>query len=306
MQSKSSNSLIKTLLFIMALLLAVIFIALSYSDGTKFPNWKTLLEGKPDATDINADYFRVIDVGQGDCLYFYSNGCSAMIDSGIYQNASNLCFDLKKYGVKTLNAVMLTHMHNDHTGALDYISQNFDIAKLIIPVDFKAYGDEDADISEVYNKVLRENGKIYSAVQGTVINVGDFEITVLGQYTDCEIENDRSVVMMAKIDNTKILLCADAERATENRLLAEGINLDCDILKVGHHGSNSSSTERFLEACSPKYAAISCGTDNQYGHPHDTVLERLENKGAQVYRTDIDGDITFNFSKDEIKVDTEK
>ncbi len=111
---------------------------------------------------------------------------------------------------------------------------------------------------------------------------------------------------MAKIGDKKFLFTGDAEKATEADVLAEKPNIDCDVLKVGHHGSKSSSSEEFLKAASPEYAAISVGKDNSYSHPNSKTLASLRNCGAKIYRTDRDGDISFFVENSDIRVSTEK
>ena len=142
--------------------------------------------------------------------------------------------------------------------------------------------------------------------RGINFQIGEFEITILSDYDGNLEENDRSVFVMAEIDNTKILFTGDAETKTENKLLEDNINIDCDILKVSHHGSNTSSSERFLSEATPDYAVISVGKGNSYSHPHTETLKSLKKCGAKILRTDNNGDITFDFTDDNIELKTEK
>ena len=119
-------------------------------------------------------------------------------------------------------------------------------------------------------------------------------------------ENNQSVIVMAELDGIKFLFTGDAEAKAEQALLDEGINIDCDVLKVGHHGSSSSSSQSFLAAATPEYAAISVGENNIYSHPSSSVVSALEDCGAQILRTDTDGDITFYIENGEIRTETEK
>ena len=129
---------------------------------------------------------------------------------------------------------------------------------------------------------------------------------MLAYYGDMQDENNKSVIVMAEIDGIKFLFTGDAEAKTEKALLDEGLNVDCDVLKVGHHGSSSSCSQSFLKAATPEYAAISVGENNIYSHPNDSVISALQNCGAQILRTDTDGDITFYVENGEIRTVTEK
>lgn len=296
----------------MAICLSVVVIvvtAVTFSDGTVIPNWRTLSDcltiSPTPVSEQKGDYFRVIDVGQGDCLLFSSNGQTALIDTGTEEYSANLYPKFRKYGIEKFDLLMVSHLHDDHTGGIDTVSEKFDIKNLIIPKLLSDQEGTDA-VNRVRNSVRKKSGAVYTAMQGMSVQVGDFEITVLAYFEDEEDENDRSLFLMAEIDGKRILLTGDAGKSAEKRLLAEGLDLSCDILKVGHHGSSSSSTEALLEACKPKYAAISCGLGNSYSHPHENTLERLEECKAEIYRTDIRGDITFSFEDGRISVSTEK
>lgn len=161
-------------------------------------------------------------------------------------------------------------------------------------------------VNEAEKRVVAEKGRVFTATEGMNFDIGEFEVTVLAYFPDAKNENDRSVITMAKIGDKKFLFTGDAEKATEADVLAEKLNIDCDVLKVGHHGSKSSSSEEFLKAASPEYAAISVGKDNSYSHPNSKTLASLRNCGAKIYRTDRDGDISFFVENSDIRVSTEK
>ena len=111
---------------------------------------------------------------------------------------------------------------------------------------------------------------------------------------------------MVEIDEVKFLFTGDAETKAEKYILEQNLKLDCDVLKVSHHGSNTSSSKEFLDATTPEYAVISVGEGNMYNHPHNVTLEKLKQANAKIYRTDKQGDITFNVDDREIKIITEK
>ena len=264
----------------------------------------TLAPTTPDF-DKTQDFVKIMDVGQADAALIYSNGCSAVIDAGLTSSADDISADLKGADIKDIDALLITHLHMDHAGALAKIAMSFPIDNLIIP-NRDSSAEAMPTVNEAEKRVVAEKGKVFTATEGMNFNIGEFEVTLLAYFPDATKENDRSVITMAKIGNRKFLFTGDAEKATEADVLAEKLNIDCDVLKVGHHGSNSSSTAAFLKAASPKYAAISVGKDNMYSHPSNKTIVALKNCGAEVYRTDKNGDISFYVENGNIRVETEK
>lgn len=255
--------------------------------------------------DKTQDFVKIMDVGQADAALIYSNGCSAVIDAGLTSSADDISADLKSADIKDIDALLITHLHMDHAGALAKIAMSFPIDNLIIP-NRDSSAEAMPTVNEAEKRVVAEKGRVFTATEGMNFNIGEFEVTVLAYFPDATKENDRSVITMAKIGDKKFLFTGDAEKATESDVLAEKLNIDCDVLKVGHHGSNSSSTAAFLKAASPEYAAISVGKDNMYSHPSNKTVTALKNCGAKVYRTDKNGDISFYVENGNIRVETEK
>lgn len=282
-----------------ALTLAIFIIAFANKlFGDKFRS--TLAPAAPDF-DKTQDFVKIMDVGQADAALIYSNGCSAVIDAGLTSSADDISADLKGADIKDIDALLITHLHMDHAGALAKIAMSFPIDNLIIP-NRDSSAEAMPTVNEAEKRVVAEKGKVFTATEGMNFNIGEFEVTLLAYFPDATKENDRSIITMAKIGNRKFLFTGDAEKATEADVLAEKLNIDCDVLKVGHHGSNSSSTAAFLKAASPKYAAISVGKDNMYSHPSNKTIVALKNCGAEVYRTDKNGDISFYVENGNIRV----
>lgn len=286
-----------------ALTLAIFIIAFANKVfGDKIRN--TFAPSFPDF-DKTQDFVKIMDVGQADAALIYSNGCSAVIDAGLTSSADDISADLKSADIKDIDALLITHLHMDHAGALAKIAMSFPIDNLIIP-NRDSSAEAMPTVNEAEKRVVAEKGKVFTATEGMNFNIGEFEVTLLAYFPDATKENDRSVITMAKIGDKKFLFTGDAEKATEADLLTEKLNIDCDVLKVGHHGSNSSSTSAFLKAASPEYAAISVGKDNMYSHPSNKTLTALKNCGAKIYRTDKNGDISFYVENGNIRVETEK
>lgn len=258
--------------------------------------------------DKNKDFITVFSVGEADAALICSDGQAVLIDTGTRDYQNELCSQIYDLGIKRLDAVFISHLHDDHTGGITKITEQFDVDNLIVP---SLDSDEESAffVRSAKNEILNNDGRVYTAVEGMVVYCGRFEITVLGYYSDLSDENNRSIFLMAKYENnTKFLFTGDAETGAEKRLIENNINFDCDILKVGHHGSKTSTSEDFLKIATPEYAVISCGADNQYSHPNESLLNRLQNTKAEIKRTDLHGNVTFHFyeNSNEINVSTDR
>lgn len=257
------------------------------------------------AFDTSVDFVKITDVGEADSILIYSDGCSAVIDVGTENSAPNILDDLDSARIKDIDALIVTHLHTDHAGGLAELAKRREIDNLIIP-ELESSAEAAQLVKTAKRTVTAKGGNVYTAVQGMNFEIGEFTVTVLAYYDDMRDENNKSVIVMAEIDGIKFLFTGDAEAKTEKALIDDGLNIDCDVLKVAHHGSSSSSSQSFLKAATPKYAAISVGENNIYSHPTESVISALENCGAQILRTDTDGDITFYVENGEIRTETEK
>lgn len=257
------------------------------------------------AFDTSVDFVKITDVGEADSILIYSDGCSAVIDVGTENSVPNILDDLDSARIKDIDALIVTHLHTDHAGGLPELAKRREIDNLIIP-ELESSAEAAQLVKTAKRTVTAKGGNVYTAVQGMNFEIGEFTVTVLAYYDDMRDENNKSVIVMAEIDGIKFLFTGDAEAKTEKALIDEGLNIDCDVLKVAHHGSSSSSSQSFLKAATPKYAAISVGENNIYSHPTESVISALENCGAQILRTDTDGDITFYVENGEIRTVTEK
>lgn len=250
------------------------------------------------------DFVKIIDVGQGDSILIHSNGYSALIDTGTEDSSNDLATVLKNENIEIIDVLILTHLHTDHTGGIEHIFKNFQIDTLILP-ELSTYSDGIYSAEYAIDKITRSGGNLFKACEDMTFDIGDFTVTIIGTYYDILDENNRSLIIRADIDGNSFLFMGDAEGKTERRLLEDKKDISCDVLKVGHHGSNTSTIKDFLEKANPQYAAISVGKDNQYNHPHLATLKQLEKRGIKTFRTDIKGDITFNIENRKIVVDTE-
>lgn len=286
-----------------ALLAAAIFIT-AFSRGV-FGERLQRVFNPAAAFDTSSDFVKITDVGQADSILIYSNGCSAVIDVGTEGGVSDILHDLDSARIDEIDALIVTHLHTDHAGGLPELAKRRKIDNLIIP---KLTDSSDAAglVKDAKRTVTAHGGNAYTAVQGMNFEIGEFTVTVLAYYDEMKDENNKSVIVMAEIEGIRFLFTGDAETKTEKALLDDGLDIDCDVLKVAHHGGDSSSTQSFLRAATPEYAAISVGENNIYSHPSKSVVSALEDCGAQVLRTDTDGDITFYVENGKLRTETEK
>ena len=228
-----------------------------------------------------------LDVGQADAILLECGGEFALIDAGNVADSSYVVSYLEKAGVQELKAVISTHPHEDHAGGL--------AAVLAVYPTEAVYAATTTYDTKCYNDFLHYADQQRLTVQipktGDRLMLGEASITVLGPVKSYANTNDTSLVLMVQFGDTKFLLTGDMEMEAETDLIESGADLKADVLKVGHHGSNTSTGYRFLYEVDPTYAVISVGKDNDYGHPHDEPMSRLRDADVTVYRTDEMGGI---------------
>ncbi|MGN1329275.1 MAG: ComEC/Rec2 family competence protein [Eubacterium sp.] len=234
-----------------------------------------------------------VDVGQGDCEFIeLPDGKCMLIDSGEKYYADMVEEKIKNEGYTTIDYLIVTHPHTDHMGGMSQIISDFDIGEIYMP-----YATSNTKTFEnMLEAIDSKDMTINTAKAGVTISfsdeiTGEFLAPVGSNYDDL---NNYSAVLKLTYNDVSFLFTGDAEDISENEMLENSYSeLDADVLKVGHHGSRYSTSNEFLYAVSPQYAVIECGEDNKYGHPHNETVTRLEEKGVDIYRTDLNGNITF-------------
>ncbi|CUU47085.1 ComEC/Rec2 family competence protein [Clostridium beijerinckii] len=227
-----------------------------------------------------------IDVGQGDSELIQIGDKNILIDAG---TSDKKALDyLKSIGVTTIDYAIATHPHEDHIGSMDDVIKAFNIGKFYAP---KATANTKT-FSNMIDALKSKNMQITAPKVGDTITIGDATLTFLApnsaKYDDL---NNYSVVCKLKYGNTSFIFMGDAEDISEGEILQKQLDIQADVLKVGHHGSHSSTTQAFLDKVKPKYAVISCEKGNDYGHPHEETLDKLNAKNINVFRTDLEGTI---------------
>jgi len=238
----------------------------------------------PTQPPVNSSTLTVhyIDVGQADCALVESGGKFLLIDGGNVDDSSLVVSYLQKAGVQELSAVICSHAHEDHVGGLAGVLAVFPTAAVYAPT--RTYSSRCFEDFLYYADQQRLSVTIPSA--GDSFTLGDAQIHVLGPVKSYPDPNDTSIVLRIDFGQTRFLFTGDMETVAENDMLDAGADVKTDVLKVGHHGSNTSTGYRFLYEAAPEYGVISVGTDNSYGHPHDEPMSRLRDAGVTLYRTD--------------------
>ena len=247
----------------------------------------------------------IIDVGKADSIYINSGDKNILVDAGDIDTSNKVLEYLKKRDVKKLDLVVVSHPHKDHIGGMRDIINEIQIERFMMP----EVPDDIIPTGKTYESMLlaldKNNIKVDKPICGDSFKIGDMELNILSPSKQYDKLNNNSIVIKLKYGNKSFLLTGDAEKEAENDIIRSGYDLKADVLKVGHHGSKTSSTQNFLNAVSPKYAAISVGENNK-NLPRYSVVSRIEQSNIKIFRTDINGDIVFITDGNNIDVKVEK
>lgn len=279
------NWILKTALILIVLSIAFVF-----------------LNGK-DVSAAEKDNFWVefIDVGQGDCALIQCDGHYMIIDGGPSKASSTVYTILKNKGIKTIDLMIATHPDEDHIGGLSGALNYSSVGTVLSPVK-----QHDTKTFESLSKYVSKQGKTFMVPKtGDLYNLGTAKINILGPINSSADTNNQSIVVKVTYGVNSFIFTGDAEEEEENSIIRKYKGLNCDVLKVGHHGSNSSTSKAWLDATKPTYAVIPVG-QNSYGHPTQNTIDKLTKAGATIYRTDLQGDIIFTSDGKKLSVQTEK
>ena len=237
--------------------------------------------------------FHFIDVGQGDAALIRTEAGDILIDAGTNSSEDELKAYLDSMGVKDLEYAVFTHPHEDHIGGADMVLSTYNVKRVILP--------DATATSKTYERMMdaieAEKCEVIEARPDETFTVGELTCTILAPISTSYTEtNNYSVVIRADYGETSVLFTGDAEVDSEAEMLEryrfKGL-LDCDLLKSGHHGSDTSSSQEFLNAVTPAYAVISVGEGNTYDHPKQETLTKYDAMKIRYFRTDKEGSIVF-------------
>lgn len=302
---KQKRTLIVSLIIIFA-----ISIGITVCENFNIISWKNVfnLAGVSDFASESDRYdmlVHFIDVGKADSIYIKCKDKNILIDAG-EKNTYDLVNEyLRRQNVKVLDLVIATHPHTDHIGGMPKVIEEFQINKLLMP-ELK---EEVIPTSRTYEKFLlaikNKNIAPERPIPGTSFNVGELIFEVLAPNKQYDDVNNNSIVVKMTFKNTSFLFTGDAEKESENDMMNNNFNLEADVLKVGHHGSKTSTSSAFLRKVNPKYAVICVGED-RYNLPKKITIDKLTKRNIKVFRTDCNGTVVFSTDGNKISVFTEK
>lgn len=304
---KKNTRIVRITVLVVFALLAVL---MTYFPKLGLPSWSDLFRtaGTNETVDAAQYPFSVhyIDVGQADCELIICGEDSILIDAGDVDAYPTIDAYLQAQNIDTIDYFILTHAHADHIGSADEVLQNYNIENVIMP----RYSEANTPTSKVYEDLLYalqgSSAKVIAAKPGNTYTLDGCSFTVLAPNDDYTEINNSSVVVRLLYGNTSFLFQGDAEKKSETDILHAGFDVQADVLKVGHHGSKTSSSESYLQAVNPQLAIICCGENNSYNLPSDTILQRLEQFQIDYRRTDRNGTIVVSSDGNSISVETEK
>ncbi len=241
-----------------------------------------------------------LDVGQGDSIFIeLPDGKTMLIDASESDEAKGIIDYIQDRGHDELDYVVATHPHADHIGGMAEVLSAFEVGEIWMP-------DADSD-TKTYQRLLEtvEERKIplkVATAGKTILQAESLDVTLIApcadEYKDL---NDYSAVISLTYGKTRFIFTGDAEEGSEKEILQSGVSLSADVLKMGHHGSSTSSSEAFVKAVDPKWGIISCGEGNSYGHPHRETLALAEKLGIELLRTDLVGTIVMTSDGQTVK-----
>lgn len=299
MNDKKLNKLIKIIIGLVILIVVAIQGNLfnNVSNATASINDST----KSDKIDAKVkENFSVsfIDVGQADSVLIRNGNYNMLIDAGNNEDGEKLVNYFKSLGIEEFTYVFATHPHEDHIGGMDDIINNFKIDNYYMSNKLSTT----KTFMDVLDALDGRNLKYTVPNKGDTLKLGDANIKVIYPGDDKSNINDSSIVLKITYGKNSFLLTGDATSNVERKIYNEDIK--SDALKVAHHGSSYSSTDVFLDRVKPYYAVISVGKNNIYNHPSNKTLEKLNKRNIKVYRTDLDGTITFTSDGENLSVQT--
>ena len=308
MKRKTKNNIYK-LIIIVVIIIGAIF-SKDYLNYDKNDEAINNLNSKSSVTTseenplINVDgnlQIHFIDVGQADSILIKQDNNYMLIDGGNNEDGDMLVKYLKEQGVEKLDYIIATHPHEDHIGGLDDVLNEFDTDLVLMPDKITTTKTFEDFLLAIKNRqdVKNKNGENVTLKKVPKLeekyNLGNASFVIYAPNSSSYDElNNYSIVIKLSFGNNTFLFTGDAEKLSEKEMLDKNYDLKADVLKIGHHGSSTSTSDEFLEAVSPKYAVLSVGEDNSYNLPKKTVMDKFKNNNIPVYRTDEQGTIILN------------
>lgn len=280
---KTKKKIVICLLILTAVACAAVIWILGEKAGTR--------QMEQSHTDPGTLEVHFLDAGQGDSILVKSEGENLLIDAGTNEDEDMVVSYLKEQGIEKLDYVIATHPHIDHIGGLDAVLETFPVGICFLPeeiYDTESFRDVLTVLEEKHIRTRHPN-----CMENYKIGSGRFVFVTPDSDRQYEDVNDASLGIRLTNGAHSFLLCGDISREVEKEILASGVLVRSDVMKLNHHGSEDANSWRFLKKVSPSYVVVTCGTRNEFGHPHEKVMERVRKLGAGVFRTDRQGTVVF-------------
>lgn len=297
------KNLVKTILGIIILVIASLLgVEIFPQESNNNSNESTVEQQQTVEGELQV---HMIDVGQADCFLLIQGDQTALVDCGTRSTGEDAIAYLKEIGVTKLDYVFGTHPHDDHMGGMYDVITTLDVGTIVIPKV------KSGDVtSNWYQKLMKEikdgEYEVKYVNVGDIYELGEADMKVIGPINDPDGElNNYSTVMKVSFGEMDMIMTGDAEKEVERDILESGENINAEILKVGHHGSDTSSCEEFVDAISPEYALISCELGNKYEHPTEITMKVLKERDIEVYRTDESGTVVVTITTDDVEFSCE-
>ncbi len=248
-----------------------------------------LVDGAKPCNSDFAVYF--LDVGQSDCTIIQCDGEVLMIDTGTKNQVYTIRKSLYTLDIDSIDYMVVTHQHDDHMSGAAKIIEHYDVNNIMMPKLSSVNSVDSLTYNNLLNKIGEYNVNPIAIKAGYTFEVGSAYVEVLAPLEQDKELNNMSTILKITYGETSFLFQGDSEQKVENQLLNLECDVSADVLKVGHHGSNTSTSDKYLIEVNPDFAVISCGPDNNYGHPTYGVIDKLESQGVKTYITSLQGNI---------------
>ena len=297
----------KILAYVIIVLIVVsVFFVLDSTEIASISEIKNTLGSIDGVEPVDSNFaIYYLDVGQSDCTIVICNNEVLMIDCGTFNQLNTIRQSLRTLEIDTIDYMVITHQHDDHMGSATEIIDDWKVENFIMPRLSQSNNVTSKTYNVLINTVDSQNINKIPAQDIDSFMLGEALVEILSPTVQSNNLNNMSVVLKITYGGTEFLFQGDAETKIENDLLRSDYDIDVDVLKSGHHGSKTSSSEKYLDVVTPKVAIISSGAGNNYGHPNGNILERLESDDIPTFVTSLDGDITVSSDGEKITVYTQ-
>lgn len=243
-----------------------------------------------------------LDVGQSDCSIIVCEDDVMMIDTGTKNRSIKIRGALLTLGIDEIDYLVITHPHDDHMGSATDIIESYTVKNIIMPKTEKDNKVDTLTYNNLIKSIAKYNVNPMTVDSGDTISLGNSSVDFCAPFEQDDDINNISIVLKVSYGDTSFLFQGDAESSVEKQLLYSGFDISADVIKVGHHGSNTSTDEKFIKKVNPSIAIVSCGADNSYKHPNKQTIDRLQEQNIKTYITSYHGCITITSDGEKVEV----